>query len=140
MRILAGLAVYFIFVFLGTDILGLLGLDVGNDYGMSISGEQNFSITGAATSFVIGLIAATALIILDEDGIGIFLVVAYWLYQIYGDHDDVKKLFGWLGFLIITLDNIIKLVTLAIISSAKDSIKKFYRELQNNSNDTLPPV
>lgn len=140
MRILAALAAYLIFVHIGSDILGFLGLDIGEDFGMSyLSGATNFSISGIAVSFVIGFIAAAILIILDEDGIALFLAGAFWVYQIYGDYDDMAKSLGWLGFFLLTLDNIIKLATLIITNAMKENLLSFYRDIKRNSDDNNSP-
>ena len=139
MRILIGLVVYFVFVYLGTDILGLLGLDIGDDYGVSqLSGKMNISITGAVVSCIIGLIAATALILLDKDGTGLFWAAIFWIYQIYGDYSEMTKTIGWIGFLLLTLDNIIMLITLMVVNAAKDKLQHFIWKLRRNSSD-LPP-
>ena len=126
MRLLISLAVYFIFVYLGTDILGLLGFDIGNDYGVSqLTGEMNISISGAIVSSIIGFIAATLLIILDEDEIGFAIAIFFWLYQIYGDYSEMTKFIGWIGFFLLTLDNIIMLATLVVANSIKDKLRRF---------------
>ena len=139
MRILIGLVVYFVFVYLGTDILGLLGLDIGDDYGVSqLSGKMNITIAGAVVSCIIGLIAATALILLDKDGSGLFWAAIFWLYQIYGDYSEMTKYIGWIGFLLMTLDNIIMLITLFMVNVAKDKLRHFIWKLRRPS-DELPP-
>ena len=126
MRLLISLAVYFIFVYLGTDILGWLGFDIGDDYGVSqLTGKMNISISGVVVSSIIGFIAATALIILDEDEIGFAIAIFFWLYQIYGDYSEMTKFIGWIGFFLLTLDNIIMLATLVAANSIKDKLRRF---------------
>ena len=129
MRIMAGLAVYFVFVYLGNDLLSLLGIDLGEDYGLSyMSGKTNFSVSGAAVSCIIGVISAIALIILDEDGIGVGIAVIYWIYSIYSDYGELSKVVGFIGFLIVTLDSIIMLSTLLGVNAMKDSIRKSFKQ------------
>ena len=141
MRILISLAVYFILVYLGSDILGLLGLDIGDDYGVSqLSGKMNITIAGAMVSCIIGLIAATALILLDKAGSGLFWAAIFWLYQIYGDYSEMTKYIGWIGFFLLTLDNIIMLLTLVIVNIAKDKLRDFIWKLKRKSDDVPPPT
>ena len=126
MRLLISLAVYFIFVYLGTDILGWLGFDIGDDYGVSqLTGKMNISISGVVVSSIIGFIAATLLIILDEVEIGFAIAIFFWLYQIYGDYSEMTKFIGWIGFFLLTLDNIIMLATLVAANSIKDKLRRF---------------
>ena len=140
MRIVISLAVYFIFVYLGSDILEWLGLNLGDDYGISqLTGKINISISGAIVSSIIGFIAAAALIILDEDEIGFIIAIFFWLYQIYGDYSEMTKFIGWIGFFLLTLDNIIMLATLVAANSIKDKLRRFFRNLKRNSNDLPPP-
>ncbi|MBR1859008.1 MAG: hypothetical protein IJ797_05900 [Selenomonadaceae bacterium] len=140
MRLLISLVVYFVFVYLGTDILGLLGFDIGDDYGVSqFTGKMNISISGVIVSSIIGFIAATALIILDEDEIGFAIAIFFWLYQIYGDYSEMTKFIGWIGFFLLTLDNIIMLATLVAVNSIKDNLRSFFRNLKRDSDDFPPP-
>ncbi|MBR1398019.1 MAG: hypothetical protein IJ563_10880 [Selenomonadaceae bacterium] len=140
MRLLISLVVYFVFVYLGTDILGLLGFDIGDDYGVSqFTGKMNISISGVIVSSIIGFIAATALIILDEDERGFAIAIFFWLYQIYGDYSEMTKFIGWIGFFLLTLDNIIMLATLVAVNSIKDNLRSFFRNLKRDSDDFPPP-
>ena len=140
MRLLISLAVYFIFVYLGTDILGWLGFDIGDDYGVSqLTGKMNISISGVVVSSIIGFIAATLLIILDEVEIGFAIAIFFWLYQIYGDYSEMTKFIGWIGFFLLTLDNIIMLATLVAANSIKDKLRRFVWDLKRDSDDFPPP-
>ncbi len=129
MRIISGLVVYFVLVYLGNDLLGLLGIDLGEDYGISyLSGKTNFSVSGAVVSCIIGVLGAVALIMLDEDGMGVGIAAIYWMYSIYSDYSELSKVVGFIGFLIVTLDSIIMLLTLLGVSAMKDSIRKSLKQ------------